>query len=119
LAIDDQDVILDLISAMGRSLGYEVRTASTGEEGLRLAGETTFDVVLTDQALPGMSGLEVARRLHRLVPQLPIILVTGWSSEPLETDVNSTGIREILYKPFRIEQLTAVVRSVVAARADG
>jgi CheY-like chemotaxis protein len=117
LAIDDQDVILDLISAMGRSLGYKVRTAASGEEGLRMAQDFTFDVVLTDMALPGISGLEVARRLRGLMPQLPIILVTGWSSDPIEADLRAAGIQEVLYKPFRIEQLTAVVQSVVASRA--
>ncbi|MEW5795688.1 MAG: response regulator [Candidatus Zixiibacteriota bacterium] len=117
LAIDDQQVILDLISAMGQSLGYEVRTASSGEEGLRLAERQQFDAVLTDLALPKMSGLEVARQISRLRPGVPVILVTGWSTELNADQLAEAGISDVLYKPFRMEQLTSVVRAVVAGRA--
>ncbi len=116
LAIDDQAVILDLISAMGQSLGYDVRTASTGEEGLRLAEQDSFEAVLTDLALPGISGLEVARRITLQYPGTPVILVTGWSTPLKAEELASSGVAEVVYKPFRIEQLTAVVRTVVAGR---
>ena len=116
LAIDDQQVILDLISAMGQSLGYEVRTAVSAEEGLRLAEREVFDAVLTDLALPRLSGLEVARRISRLRPGIPIILVTGWATELTPGELAEAGIIEVLYKPFRIDQLTSVVRSVVTSR---
>jgi len=119
LAIDDQSVILDLISAMGRSLGYNVCTASTGEEGLKLVEQGKFDLILTDLALPGISGLEVARHVHRRLPGVPIILVTGWTTEMEKAELLAAGISEVLYKPFRIEQLTAIVQSVVARRITG
>jgi CheY-like chemotaxis protein len=117
LAIDDQSVILDLIAAMGQSLGYEVQTASTGEEGLKLAEAGRFDVILTDLALPGISGLEVARRISRVQPNVPIILVTGWATEMGAEERRRAGIREVLYKPFRIEQLTALVQSLIPSPA--
>jgi len=113
LAIDDQAVILDLISAMGKSLGYEVRTTSTGEAGQRLTDRIKFDLVLTDLALPDISGLEVARYIHERQPELPIVLVTGWSTKMGPEEKRNAGIRDILYKPFRIEQLTALVQRVV------
>ncbi|MDH4157458.1 MAG: response regulator [candidate division Zixibacteria bacterium] len=116
LAIDDQSVILDLITAMGQSLGYEVQTASSGERGLELAAGTAFDVVLTDLAMPGMSGMEVARRIKRLHPQTPIVLVTGWEVDVERTQLAASGISEVLYKPFRIEQLTDILKSVSPSR---
>jgi CheY-like chemotaxis protein len=115
LAIDDQAVILDLISAMGQSLGYHVATALSGEEGLRLSEQEQFDIVLTDLALPGLSGLEVARRLRQLHPRIPIILVTGWEAGLDQSQLESAGISRVLYKPFRIEQLTEIVQTVVAS----
>ena len=117
LAIDDQSVILDLITAMCQSLGYEVQTASSGERGLELAAGTTFDVVLTDLAMPGMSGMEVARRIKRLHPRTPIVLVTGWEVDVDRTQLAASGISEVLYKPFRIEQLTDILKSVSPSRA--
>lgn len=117
LAIDDQPVILDLISAMCRSLGYNVLTASSGEEGLKLVSQTAFDIVLTDLAMPGMSGLEVARRIRRLHPQTPIVLVTGWEVNIAQGELEAAGIRQVLYKPFRIEQLTEIIQSAVLSKS--
>lgn len=116
LAIDDQSVILDLISAMGRSMGYRVATANSGEQGLRLAQREAFDIILTDLSLPGLSGLDVARRLRQQGIEVPIILVTGWEANLEPSELAASGINEVLYKPFRMEQLTDVVQSVAAAR---
>ena len=106
-------MILDLIVAMCQSQGYQIQTASSGEEGLELATTGEFDVILTDLAMPGMSGLEVARRIRRLHPQTPIILVTGWEAGIEQAQLDQAGIHEVIYKPFRIEQLTDVMRSVL------
>ncbi|MBD3332568.1 response regulator [candidate division GN15 bacterium] len=112
LAIDDQAVILDLISAMCRSMGHRVSTADSGAEGLKLARSEDFDLVLTDLAMPDMSGLEVARQIHAEHPGIPIILVTGWEGMVSEEDLASAGITKMLNKPFRIEQLTEIIKSV-------
>ncbi len=114
LAIDDQPVILDLIVAMGQSLGYRVATAGSGHDGIILAEQERFDVILTDLALPDLSGFEVAVRLRRLQPDTPIILVTGWKADLDASRLASSGISQVLYKPFRIEQLTDVVQGAVA-----
>lgn len=117
LAIDDQPIILDLISAMCISLGYSVRTAPTGEEGIRLAEKEAFDMVLTDLAMPGISGLETAKRIHEISPKMPIVLVTGWEASVSGTDLATAGIARVLYKPFRIEQLTELIQSFVENRS--
>jgi CheY-like chemotaxis protein len=111
LVIDDQAMILDLITAMGQSLGYEVTTTRSPEEGEKLALDKDFDIVLLDLAMPGRSGLDLAGRLHRQKPRLPIILMTGWEVAVSESQRRQSGIREVLHKPFRIEQLTAVLRA--------
>jgi len=112
LAIDDQTVILDLITAMCQSLGYEVHTSVSGEEGLALASGMQFDIVLTDLAMPGMSGLEVARHIRQYQPMTPIYLITGWEANIGQDQLEKAGIDGILYKPFRIEQLSDLIRSV-------
>jgi CheY-like chemotaxis protein len=117
LAIDDQAVILDLISAMGQSLGYSVSTASTAAEGLRLARGQKYDIILTDLAMPGMSGLELSRQVHNQQPDTPVILVTGWETHLEQRELASLGIIEVLYKPFRIEQLMDIVQAAVRSSA--
>ena len=114
LAIDDEAVILELIQAMCRSQGWQVVTASSGEEGLALIEQSQFDLVLTDLAMPGMTGLDVARRIRIQWPELPIILVTGWEAELNSAPLKAAGISEILFKPFRIEQLTEVIQATAS-----
>lgn len=116
LAIDDQTVILDLITAMCQSLGYEVATARSGAEGLELAEQQDFDIILADLAMPGASGLEVARRLKEIAPGVPVILVTGWEVSIQPEQLRAVGIINVLHKPFRIEQLTEIVRSATAPK---
>jgi len=116
LAVDDQTVILDLISAMCQSLDYEVMTAQSGAEGLKLAEQHSFDIVLADLAMPGASGLEVARRLKEIAPGVPVILVTGWEVTIQPEQLRAAGIVSVLHKPFRIEQLTEIVRNATAGR---
>ena len=117
LAIDDQAVILDLITAMCQSMGFQVETAGTGEEGLKLAAKDRFDLVLTDLAMPDISGLEVARRIHRQNPETTIVLITGWEAGFEPGQIQSTGISQVLYKPFRIEQLADIIKTTAGRLA--
>lgn len=114
LAIDDEAVILDLIQAMCQSQGWQVVTARSGEEGLALIRQTSFNLVLTDLAMPGLSGLDVARRIRQEWPEIPIILVTGWEAELNSTPIKEAGITDILFKPFRIEQLIEAIQATAS-----
>ncbi len=111
LAIDDQTVILDLIKAMCQNLGYQVDIAESGEKGLEMAKNETYNLILTDLAMPGISGLDVAREIRQINPNLPIILITGWEVNLSEDELASAGISKVLYKPFRIEQLLEIMQS--------
>jgi len=113
LAVDDQTVILDLITAMGQSQGYEVVTSSDPWRGLDLGLSQSFNVVLVDLAMPGLSGLDLAARIRERRPEVPIILLTGWEVAVNQQQLDRAGISEILNKPFRIEQLTDLLRSAI------
>ncbi len=116
LAVDDQPVILELISAMCQTLGFRVTTALSGAEAMILAEENNYDVILTDLAMPGMSGLELSRLLRITHPDTPIILITGWEATIDRTELEESGITDILYKPFRIEQLTNLVKAAATGQ---
>lgn len=116
LVIDDQAVILDLVSAMCQTIGYSVDPARSGEIGLRLSNEHDYALILVDLAMPGLSGLEVARMLRRQKPGVPVVLMTGWEASLDRAALDDAGIVEILYKPFRIEQLSDLLRSFTKAR---
>ena len=118
LAIDDQTVILDLIKAMCLSLGYNIDLAENGEIGEKLALENDYDLILTDLAMPGKSGIEVATVVHREKPHIPILLITGWEVDLSDEKLNLAGISKVLYKPFRIEQLTEEIQSFFHAKSQ-
>ena len=117
LAVDDQPIILDLLRAMCQTLEYRIETATNGATAITLAENQEFDIVLTDLAMPGLSGLETARRIREIQPHTPIILLTGWEATIEQAELDSSGITEVLYKPFRIEQLTEIIRKRIAQRA--
>ncbi len=116
LAIDDQAVILDLIEAMGQSLGYRVTRAPDATSGYTLLSENDYDLVLTDLAMPGESGIELARRIAGEYPNLPIVLVTGYDVPSSSAELQRMGIRGILRKPFRLEQLSDLIEATVKSR---
>jgi len=93
---------------MCRSLGYDAVTASSGEEGLRLASQSPFDIVLTDLAMPGISGLEVARRLRRVQPETPVVLVTGDEAACAEAREFFPGCETVAVK-YAINRNSALV----------
>ena len=117
LAVDDQPVILELISAMCQSIGFKVTTALSGAEAINFAKKNKYDVILTDLAMPGMSGLELSRILRNEHPDTPIILITGWEATIDRDELEDSGITDVLYKPFRIEQLTNLVKAAATGQS--
>ena len=100
---------------MIEDLGYHVVEASSGSEALAaLARGENFDVVLTDQAMPGMTGLQLAAAISEISPSLPIILGTGYAQLP---DGADTGLRR-LAKPFGQEMLDRVLIEVLHRPAE-
>jgi len=115
LVVDDEPVIARVVSEQLRRLGYEVTSVTDPEDALELVAEDPedFDLLLTDLQMPRMDGVELAARVARLRPQLPVVLSTGnrWSV-PAST-ARAAGIREIVDKPFRIDELAHVLRAVL------
>ncbi len=71
-----------------------------------------FDIVITDQTMPGITGLELAKVMLQIRPSLPIILCTGYSSHVNEEVAQAHGIQNFLYKPLVKGQLTQVMRDI-------
>ena len=115
LVVDDEAVIARVVSEQLRRLGYAVTSVNDPEDALELVAEDPedFDLLLTDLQMPRMDGVELAARVGRIRPELPVVLSTGnrWSI-PAST-ARAAGIREIVDKPFRIEELAHVLRAVL------
>jgi signal transduction histidine kinase len=115
LLVDDDAMVATSTAAMLEQLGHRVLVATSGALALDVARlEPKIDLVVTDHAMPGMSGIELAERIRETRPDLPIILATGYAELP---SGHGMGMPR-LDKPYRLERLAAVIAEV-ARRKPG
>ncbi len=115
LVDDDQDV-LDLLRLVVGRLGVSCETASTGEAALELVREGSVDLLILDKNLPGIDGLEAARRAREMQPGIPIALVTGYESDESRHAAAEIGIDDYIRKPVDIDDFrTRIVALLPAA----
>jgi PAS domain S-box-containing protein len=107
LYVDDEDGLVLLLTRTLHRLGYQVTGLTEPAEALRLfeARPEDFDVVVTDLAMPGMSGFELARRLLAVRPDVPILMVSGHVRPEDQETALQMGIRQMILKPGTIEDL--------------
>ena len=108
LVVDDEADIRGTITALLRYNGYEVDSVANGNDAVQEVEREVPDLVLLDQMLPDMSGIDVAQRLRAEHPMLPIVFVSG-HAEPDELRLAVPGVR-LLRKPFQSEELYSEVR---------
>jgi CheY-like chemotaxis protein len=118
LYVDDDPLLAHLGQAMLTSLGYEVMACTSGNEALQVFQQTpqSFDLVITDQTMPHMSGETLIRALRRIRPDIPIILCTGYSSSIDASKARGQGIEAFLMKPLSIDTLAPIVQRLLARR---
>ena len=97
--------------------GYRVSGYTRPEEALAAvrADPGQFDLVVTDLNMPGISGLDVARELTRLRPDLPVVLASGYITEGLRAQSLQVGVRQLIYKPNTVGELCATVEHLAGA----
>lgn len=115
LIVDDEKPLALLGRSVLEDLGYVVTTSSNAADALALvrADLAAFDLIITDLTMPGMTGLDFARQVLKLRPELPIILMTGYSASLTAERVQGLGLRELLLKPLTQQSLgTAAARAL-------
>jgi PAS domain S-box-containing protein len=110
LAVDDDALVLTNTAAMLEDRGHRVAVAYSANEARELLKRETFDLLITDQGMPGMTGAELIEEVQRLYPDLPIVLATGYAELPSGAALSVPRIA----KPFRQEQLLEIVARVIA-----
>ena len=116
LAVDDDELVLTNTAGMLEDLGHTVFQASNAAEALRMLEQGDVDLVVTDHAMPGMTGAQLADAIDKIRPGLPVIIITGFAELPPHA-----SSRARLDKPFRQAELARVVsqagHAAAAARA--
>ena len=119
LVVEDEPSIQELIAASLQHAGHRTLRADSAEDAARLVNETLPDVVLLDWMLPGMSGIQYARRLRgdERTRDLPIIMLTARSEEHDKVSGLEAGADDYLTKPFSPRELQARIKAVLRRRA--
>ena len=115
LFVDDEDMLVEWGRAVLERLGYSVTALTDSTEALRAfaADPSRFDLVITDQAMPGIAGVQLAKELLTIRPDIPIILCTGHSEAVSPEIAKDAGIRQFLMKPLAKLELAAAIRSAL------
>jgi signal transduction histidine kinase/ActR/RegA family two-component response regulator len=112
LFIDDEEMLTTLNKVMLEELGYKVTASCDSREALRIYQQQPdqFDLVITDQTMPGLTGAELAAQMLQIRPDLPIILCTGYSSIISRDEAKSMGIRSFAAKPLGRREMAMLIR---------
>jgi len=116
LVIDDDPGVRESMTRMLRSAGYTVHAAASGDEGFELARADGFDVILSDMRMPGLSGIDVLRKLRDVRVDASFIIMTGFGTVETAVEVMKLGAIDFVQKPFFRDELLMRVRSAVDRR---
>ena len=116
LLIDDDPVVRDSVRALLKYFGYECRIAADGPSGLKRFEGETWDLVITDLMLRGMTGWQVVDAIRGRVPGVPVIVITGVDDPSVRTRARQSQV-SLLFKPFDLDVLKAALVDALYARA--
>jgi len=120
LLIDDEAILLEMGKIMLERLGYQVTAKWNGIEALITFQNQPdlFDMIITDQTMPGITGVELSRRILQLRPEVPIILCTGYSSPISEEQAQTLGIKGVAMKPLARKNVAALIRKIMDGKGS-
>jgi CheY-like chemotaxis protein len=113
--VDDETGIVSIADKILSSLGYRMATFTCSVEALD-AFKTTpgkYDLIITDQTMPRMTGADLARKVLEIRPEIPVIICTGFSRSISEAEAQDIGIKGLLMKPFTLQSLSKAVHSAL------
>ena len=115
LVVDDAQTVGTLLAQLIESRGYGAVVCNDGEHALRYYEDNRdkVDLVVTDQSMPGMTGIQLSRKLLQLDPDLPIILLSGYSTEVEIESASKLGIRSCLSKPIELDKLFRSIAEIL------
>ena len=115
LFVDDEKVLVDIGKQMLERLGYQVTPRTSSTEALEAfrAQPEKFDLVITDQTMPNMTGETLAKELTQIRPDIPVILCTGYSEIPSERKLGASAVRDVVRKPIIVREMANSIRRVL------
>src|SRR4051794_5362115 len=116
LVVDDEEIMREILETLLTREGYQVRLASSGQEGLELARAIPFDAALVDIMMPGINGIETLDELRRIDEDLAVIIITAYASVESAISAMKSGAFDYITKPFKNEEVLVVIRNAMERR---
>jgi len=113
LVVDDELSMREFLKILLEKEGYRVVTAAEGRSALELAGQQSFDLVISDIRMPGMTGLELLAQLKQLKAEIGVIMITAFASPDDAVAAMKNGAFDYITKPFNVDEIKSVVRAVL------
>jgi CheY-like chemotaxis protein len=115
LTIDDEEILMSMGCSIFEELGYSVTATANSAEAVELfrSRPDQLDLVMTDMAMPGMTGVDLSSEILKIRPDIPIILCTGFSQVITEEKARAMGIRAFAMKPLSLTSIAKLVRKAL------
>ena len=113
LVIEDHEAVGETLCEVVRFLGPRASLCRNTDEGLELITRMSFDLIFINFGLPMENGVEGARRIHRTIPEIPIVLITGWMIEFDPEVISGAGITRVLWKPSGLSDIAEIIKYCV------
>jgi excisionase family DNA binding protein len=117
LVVDDEASIRDLLAKTLALAEYDVDTAPDASTALARIRTAEYDLLIADLRMPGMDGLTLIRQVKKIRAELPVIIITGFSSEASAIEAVNLGVAGYLRKPFRVPEVLAAAAKALGAPA--
>ena len=118
LVVDDDSNMLGAIKRILEREGFAAHCVESGEEAIAQIKERSFSLMITDYNMPGLNGLELARKGLELAPRMPIIMDTGGLTPLITRLAKEIGIARVLPKPFLVSELLKTIRDVLVTPGE-
>jgi CheY-like chemotaxis protein len=118
LFVDDEQNIVDMAQQMLEFLGYDTTCFTSSSEALEVFKQNPngFDIVITDQSMPKMTGIQLTEKLLEIRADIPVILATGYSSVVNQETIELYGIKAFLMKPHTVQKLSSTIQEVLSLK---
>ncbi|MBD3297359.1 MAG: response regulator, partial [candidate division Zixibacteria bacterium] len=109
LVVDDDHIILDVVSEALEDAGHRVDSFSHGSDAIDAIEKNEYNVVVTDLGMPDVTGWEVARAAKMHQPQIPVVVISGWGAQFNDDQLGDSGVDAMLAKPFHLQLLRETI----------
>ena len=116
LVLDDERSLCELLKVVFQKEGYEVLTTPSAKKAIEIAQGDDIDVVVSDIKLPEMNGLEVLKRLRKIKPELPVLMITAYGTIKEAVEALKMGAYDYIIKPFDVEELKVIVAKALETK---